>query len=143
VVQPLPFNHKIHVQNDVPCDTCHETVFKAAFAGLPRVAICMDCHEDGSVLNEQAKPAMELLHRHAEAKTELEWVQLYELPHHVYYSHRRHAGIAKLPCATCHGEIGQSETPPAYPVAETLNMSTCMDCHAKSGVDNDCAWCHR
>ncbi len=48
-----------------------------------------------------------------------------------------------LECASCHDDIGRSERPPPGPVARTLNMSTCMECHQKRGVENDCAWCHR
>lgn len=143
IIQPLPFNHQIHAKNDVTCDTCHEHAYDGQHATLPRVETCMGCHEMDITENPGATPVIALLRKHAEEGKEIEWVRLYELPQHVYYSHRRHTTIAKLECPTCHGGIGESRTPPPRPVATTLDMNTCMDCHEQRGVDNDCAWCHR
>ncbi len=144
VGQPIPFNHRIHaVKAELKCESCHEYVFEKPFAGLPRVEICIGCHEEDLTKNPAAKPHIATIRRHAKAGTEIPWVRLYRLPATVYYSHRRHAKIARLPCATCHGDIGQRERPPDEPIARTLEMSNCMDCHARSGVENDCAWCHR
>lgn len=143
VVQPLPFNHRIHKQSDVACDACHEHAGKRTFAGLPKVEVCMGCHESDITENPSARPHIELLRAHARAGTELPWQRLYVLPKHVYYSHRRHTALAKLECPTCHGAIGDSEAPPERPVATTIDMRTCMRCHQERGIDNDCAWCHR
>ncbi len=143
VTQPIPFNHRIHTANGLTCDGCHQYVFEKPFAGIPRVELCMGCHIGDIAENPAAKPYIETIRRHAEAGTEIPWVRLYTLPHHVYYSHRRHAAIAGLPCTTCHGDIGESERPPTNPIARTLTMENCVDCHQKEGVENDCAWCHR
>ena len=143
VVQPIPFNHRIHAENGLTCDFCHEYVFEKSFAGIPRVEFCMACHSGDITQNPAAKPFIETIRRYSEAGTQNPWVRLYELPHHVYYSHRRHVGIAGIACETCHGNIGQSETPPTHPIAQTLQMENCVDCHQKQGVENDCAWCHR
>ncbi len=143
VVQPIPFNHRIHTTKQVICENCHEHVTDAPFAGLPKVEVCMGCHGRDIVKNPAAKPYVALVRKHEKEGTEFPWVRLYELPNHVYYSHRRHVDIAKLECKTCHGGIGESEQPPDRPIARTLTMENCMDCHERSGVDNDCAWCHR
>ena len=142
-IQPIPFNHRIHAENGLTCDFCHQYVFEKPFAGMPRVELCMGCHVGDIAQNPNAKPYIETIRRHAEAGTEIPWVRLYTLPHHVYYSHRRHAAIAGLPCATCHGDIGERVTPPPHPIAQTLTMENCVDCHQEHGVENDCAWCHR
>ena len=142
-VQPIPFNHRIHVDNGLTCDFCHQYVFEKPFAGIPRVEVCIGCHSGDITQNPDATPSVEAIRRHAEAGTEIPWVRLYVLPHHVYYSHRRHTAIAELACTTCHGDIGESETPPAHPIAQTLKMENCVDCHRRRGVENDCAWCHR
>jgi hypothetical protein len=143
VAQPLPFNHRIHVANAIECVQCHPGVRTAAHAGLPRVEVCMECHETDITENPAAKPHVERLRAHASAGTEVPWQRLYALPAHVYYSHRRHVAIAGLACATCHGDIAERTTPPAAPLARTLSMRTCMECHEARGVGNDCAWCHR
>jgi len=142
-VQPIPFNHRIHADNGLTCDVCHQYVFEKSFAGIPRAELCMGCHSGDIAQNPAAKPYIELIRQHAAAGTEIPWVRLYNLPHHVYYSHRRHTTIAGLACPTCHGGIGQSERPPEYPVAQTLTMDNCVNCHRERGVENDCAWCHR
>jgi len=143
VIQPIPFNHRIHVANELTCDTCHESVMEKALAGIPRVAVCMDCHSDDITENPAAKPYIDTIRRYAAAGDEIPWVRLYTLPQHVYYSHRRHTTIAGLGCPTCHGDIGESEKPPEYPVARTLEMDNCMECHQRLGAENQCAWCHR
>jgi hypothetical protein len=143
VAQPIPFNHRLHVANEIECVHCHEGVLTAARAGLPRVEVCMECHEADITENPAAMAHVELVRRHARAGTEIPWQKLYALPAHVYYSHRRHVAIAGLECAGCHGDIAEAATPPPGPVARTLAMGTCMDCHEARGVENDCAWCHR
>ncbi len=143
VAQPLAFNHQVHaVTNQMGCDTCHEHVFDRPFAGLPKVALCMGCHEAIDV-RPAAAAQLAILRQHAREGSEIRWARLYELPHNVYYSHRRHTKIAGLDCPTCHGDIGRSETPPEYPIERTLTMRNCIVCHRERGVSDDCAWCHR
>ena len=143
ILQPFPFNHRIHTENGLTCDTCHEQVFRGPHAGMPSSALCLGCHEADIASSPAALPYIETVRRHGREGTEIGWVRIYQLPKHVYYSHRRHAGIAQLPCETCHGEIGQSETPPAGPIKTTLDMDNCINCHKQHDVQNDCAWCHR
>lgn len=143
VEQPIPFNHRLHVASEIACVQCHEGVRTEAHAGLPRVEVCMQCHEADVTENAAAKPYIETVRRHAAEGTEIPWRRLHVLPAHVYYSHRRHVAIAGLACAGCHGDVADRTTPPPGPVARTLSMSTCMDCHEARGVENDCARCHR
>jgi hypothetical protein len=74
-------------------------------------------------------------------KKEISWKRIYEQPDHVFFSHRRHAVLGKIPCKTCHGEIGQSGRPPARPWVK-MTMGWCMECHEKNKVTNDCLTCH-
>ena len=141
--QPIPFNHRIHTSNGLTCETCHQSVFEKPAAGMPRVALCMGCHVGDITQNPAATPYIEIIRRHADEGTEMGWVRVYRLPHHVYYSHRRHTAIAGLACATCHGDIGERDQPPERPIARTLEMDNCMECHQKLGAENQCAWCHR
>ena len=143
VVQPIPFNHLIHKQNDVKCIDCHEHAEDGARASISRPSDCLTCHDADITENPAAKPYIEQIRRAAKDGAEIPWVRLYELPAHVYFSHRRHTAIAGLDCAACHGDIGQRPKPAPYPAGRTLDMDDCMDCHEERGVMNDCAWCHR
>lgn len=143
-VQPIPFNHYIHtVKNELSCDTCHQSVYDKPFAGLPRADVCMMCHSEDITTNPAAAPYIRKIRAYAQNGTAIPWVRLYVLPATVYYSHRRHAKIAKLDCSICHGDIGRSTSPPAYPIARTLDMDTCIACHVKSNAGYECVRCHR
>ncbi len=142
--QPFPFNHRIHtVANGLECETCHEGAKTALHSGLPRVELCMGCHEGDITTNKAAEPFIATLRQHAKEGKELPWVRLYQLPRHVFYSHRLHTTVAKIDCAVCHGSIGKSEVPPAEPVATTIDMKNCIACHEKHAVSTDCSRCHR
>jgi len=46
LMQPVPFSHSHHVAGlGLDCRYCHTTVEKAAFAGIPPSATCMNCHK--------------------------------------------------------------------------------------------------
>ena len=53
--QPIAFNHRLHVYNNVPCLVCHASAASGQGAGLPGVAVCRRCHED--VLYESPEKA--------------------------------------------------------------------------------------
>ncbi len=135
--QPISFNHKKHLEQGLECDACHPYVRTQTFAGMPAAPTCMECHKEPVT---QA-PEEEKIRQFAKKGKEIPWKRLYEEPDHVFFSHRRHAVLGKIPCQTCHGEIGQSEKPPARPFVR-MTMDWCMNCHAKSKVTNDCLACH-
>ena len=68
--------------------------------------------------------------------------KLFRLPDHVYYSHRRHVTVAKLPCERCHGAIADTTAPPSRPLVR-VGMATCTGCHTRVSVRTDCTDCHR
>src|SRR5437879_6245947 len=44
--QPILFDHRHHTQDDsIPCVYCHNTVYRAASAGIPSTGKCMGCHD--------------------------------------------------------------------------------------------------
>ena len=71
----------------------------------------------------------------------LTWVPLYRQPPHVFFPHRRHAVVAELECSACHGEIGDSKSPPLR--VTRLGMQDCIECHERSNARTDCTTCHR
>lgn len=142
VAQPIPFNHKLHTA-EADCDQCHVHALNAQHATLPSANLCMDCHDSDITSNSDAAKYIALIRQYAAARTLIPWVRLLQLPHHVYFSHRRHTTIAGLACQTCHGDMEQRESPPSRPVGRKLDMDDCMDCHDEHGIGHDCTLCHR
>lgn len=135
-------NHAIHIERDLECADCHTGVATHAAAGVPGIKVCAECHgdpEDAIARTENGKRIVE----HVRTGEELWWPQLYDLPGHVVFSHRRHVKLGGIACEKCHGDIAKTTTLPEEPVEETLTMDGCLECHARSGVSQDCFACHK
>jgi hypothetical protein len=135
--QPISFNHKKHLEQGLDCDACHRFFKTQIFSGIPDLNTCMECHKDPITKSREE----EKIRQFQQKKEEIPWKRLYEQPDHVFFSHRRHALLGKIPCTTCHGEIGQSEKPPTKPWVK-MTMSWCMNSHTENKVTNDCLACH-
>lgn len=135
--QPIAFNHKVHLDQGVECDTCHQFYKTQSFSGLPHIDTCLECHKEPMTKS----PEEEKIRIFAKQGKDLAWKQIHVEPEHVFFSHRRHVVLGKLACQGCHGTIGQSERPPSAPAVK-MTMSWCMGCHARSKVTNDCMACH-
>ncbi len=136
-VQPIAFNHKKHAEQGLQCDTCHKYYKTQTFSGIPDLAVCLECHKDPVTQS----PEEEKIRQFAKKGEPIPWRQIHREPDHVFYSHRRHVVLGKIECQVCHGEIGQSESPPTKPFVR-MTMDWCMACHSKRGVTNDCVACH-
>lgn len=137
-VQPIQFDHKLHVSQDMTCDTCHEQVEKGARATLPSVDDCMGCHADA----QGSSPEEPKVRRYADEGEQIPWVRVNRMPGHVYFPHRNHVKLAKLDCAVCHGDMKNASSPPPRSQVAGLSMRKCMRCHTERGVSNDCIGCH-
>ena len=137
VVQPLAFNHRKHVEKGVECFGCNESVRESAIAGKPRLETCMLCHETplGQTAEEEA------VRQYAARGEEIPWRRLYKLPEHVFFPHQSHV-VGQIECKTCHGNIGESVSPPKRPQIR-LTMNDCIACHRSRRVTTDCISCHR
>lgn len=135
-LQPLSFNHLVH--KDLGCVTCHEGVETRAHAGLPTITVCLDCHDTAPMKDPQE---VKVWNRAVEKK-QIRWNRLRRVADHVYYSHRRHVTLAKIECAACHGNMADRTTPPPHDL-KPISMASCMDCHRKRGISNDCTRCHK
>jgi hypothetical protein len=96
------------------------------------------CHRAPQGDSAEAARVTELL----EAGDPLRFNKLFRLPDHVFYTHRRHVGIAELECSNCHGAIAETERPPDRALVR-VSMDSCMDCHRERGQTLDCNACHR
>lgn len=139
VPQPVAFNHLKHTSDlSLACDFCHKYVRTGAHAGLPDAGTCSMCHRAPQGDSAEAARVTELL----EAGDPLRFNKLFNLPDHVFYTHRRHVGIAELECANCHGAIAETERPPERALVR-VSMDSCIDCHRERGQTLDCNACHR
>lgn len=139
VSQPIAFNHRLHVEDlALECADCHRYVLTGARATIPNIEVCADCHEEA----QTDSPAEAQVVAHIQEGEKIPWQKVYHVPEHVYFSHRRHAALAEIECATCHGPMEEREEPVTRPAVD-LTMDRCIECHEEEGVSNDCVWCHR
>ncbi len=139
-LQPIQYNHKAHVETaGLNCIDCHIFAEKLASASLPKLEICQNCHSETPL--SQSPEEVKLL-KYVQEKREIPWVQIYNVPDHVYFSHRRHVVQAKLECAECHGNMSERTSPVDSPV-KPVTMDDCMECHKRLNASTDCLACHR
>jgi len=139
VLQPVEFNHLLHVEDvGLDCIDCHEYYETGQHSGLPSVETCLGCHEGGVTESPEERKFLEMVGRGEDVR----FRKLFRLPDHVYYSHRTHVVVAGLECVECHGAVATTSTPPLLPLVR-ITMAVCMDCHAEHDVNTDCTDCHR
>lgn len=138
VRQPITFDHAKHIKAGAGCTDCHSGAQDQSHATLPQVSTCLMCHESAlTTSKEEAK-----IRTVAASGKELEWSQVTRVAPHVYFSHRRHVGVAKVDCAVCHGDMAMATSPPTRRF-RPLNMNDCLACHEQHKVKSDCNDCHR
>ncbi|NIN09968.1 MAG: hypothetical protein GTN62_00995 [Gemmatimonadales bacterium] len=139
VPQPVAFNHRKHTQDlGLNCEFCHAYVRTGAHAGLPDAQTCSMCHQVTQGTSEEAARVTELISQ----GDPLRFNKLFRLAPHVFYTHRRHAGIGEIECQECHGAIAETERPPDRPLVQ-VTMDFCISCHREQGQTLDCNACHR
>ena len=135
-VQPIAFNHRVHIEHDLQCTSCHTGVTQGPDAGIPSVSDCMACHQ----VIAADHPEIKKLAAYAAKGQEVPWEPVYWFypSVHVKFWHEPHvrAGVS---CAECHGDIAK-ETVALK--TKDLNMKFCLTCHNAKGVSVDCTTCH-
>ena len=159
VEQPLPFNHKKHVEAGWECINCHPFADHQKFAGLPQAQECVECHKTEMPKypeNKKMREITELLEKEYIAKgREIPWQVVHKVKDYVYFSHQRHVTLGKIECTECHVGVDKMTEPvskplfplPKYPQMFAYNesvrkMQWCMNCHEEKKVTNDCNACH-
>jgi hypothetical protein len=121
-VQPVPFDHRIHVRGlRIDCRYCHSTVEHAASAGIPATNVCVPCHSSVWLGSRAFAPVRASL---ASGRS-IPWQRVNRLPDFVFFNHAIHVekGVG---CETCHGRVDEMQR--VVQVAP-LTMSWCLDCH--------------
>ena len=131
--QPVKFSHKVHVgQNGTDCIYCHSSAPYSKSAGIPPVSVCMNCHL--LVRNGTRSGAMEIAKVLSafEEKKPIEWIKVYNLPDHVFFSHAQHVSAGGISCQKCHGNVEEMHV--IKQVAD-LSMGWCISCHRNTKVN--------
>ncbi len=139
--QPIAFNHKKHVDNNVPCSFCHRHYKDTYYAGIPQTNVCITCHEDVIYVTPEKKK----IEQYYQQKQPIPWKQIYKGPDYAFFSHRLHVKVGKIDCQKCHGEV-QKMTQPFTRQPIPLKMKYCIQCHEKvQKISNpyECIDCHR
>jgi hypothetical protein len=62
----------------------------------------------------------------------IEWVKVYNLPDHVFFSHAQHVGVGGVSCQECHGKVEEMDIVKQIP---DLSMGWCINCHRSRKLD--------
>jgi hypothetical protein len=139
--QPINFSHQIHAGKlGMNCLYCHSSAEKSPIANIPAVSTCMGCHK----IARADRPEIIKLTGYSDRGEQVPWVEVYALPAHVKFNHKRHVK-AGIRCQDCHGPVETMAVVYQYP---SLRMGWCVTCHRKN-LDNpnfpasmDCLVCH-
>jgi hypothetical protein len=139
--QPIAFNHQIHAGKlGMDCRYCHYGAEKSAIANIPPVSTCMGCHK----IAMTDRPEVQKLTAFFNRGEPVPWVEVYRLPEHVKFNHKRHVK-AGIECQNCHGPVQEMPVVYQYP---SLKMGWCVSCH-RQNLDHpqfpatmDCIACH-
>jgi formamidopyrimidine-DNA glycosylase len=135
-VQPIAFNHQLHLKNGMECASCHMGVTEGPDAGIPSVSFCMACHQEVATNN----PEIKKLTAYAAKEQEIPWKPVYWFypSEHVRFWHAPHIR-AGVDCKECHGDMTQQTVAVR---SKKLNMNFCISCHRAKGASADCTTCH-
>ena len=169
--QPVDFNHALHnglVDNG--CESCHFFREDGTYSGVPKLAQCIECHEEA---NSEDPEEIKFVEEYVKKEREVPWLVYSRQPACVFFSHAAHVKTAQMDCVTCHGPIGQSESLKPYQQNritgysrdiwgenmlglkrnswDRMKMDDCAECHATSGVSagsvqtqkDGCLVCHK
>jgi hypothetical protein len=147
--QPIDFNHALHsglVDNG--CESCHFFREDGSYAGAPKLAQCIDCHEE---VNGEDPEEATFVEEFVKKDHEVPWLVYSRQPDCVFFSHAAHVKLAGIECTTCHGPIGESESLKVYEQNRITGYSRDIWGHNMAGFKrnswdrmkmDDCAECH-
>lgn len=122
VDQPVELDHRHHHRDDgIDCIYCHDTVRRAATAGIPSTDKCMGCHDQ--IWNQS--PMLEVVRRAYFSGAPIPWNRVHRVPDFVYFNHAIHVNKG-FGCPSCHGRVDTMAA--VYQVAD-LTMGFCLECH--------------
>jgi hypothetical protein len=131
--QPIKFSHAVHAgQNGTDCIYCHSSAPFSKTAGIPPLNVCMNCHL--IVRNGTRSGVFEIskIISSYENQKPVEWIKVYNLPDHVFFSHAQHVSAGGINCQECHGDVKKINEIRQVP---DLSMGWCINCHRTKKID--------
>ncbi|HEX2968040.1 MAG TPA: cytochrome c3 family protein [Bacteroidales bacterium] len=131
--QPIKFSHAVHAgQNKTDCLYCHNYASYSKISGIPSGNVCMNCHL--IVRNGKRSGTFEIARvvTAFENNKPIEWIQVHNLPDHVYYNHSQHVNAGGIQCQVCHGPVEQMDR---IIQVRDLSMGWCVNCHRTRKVN--------
>lgn len=176
--QPMNFNHVLHLDPEKvdgiegdskteKCLFCHGFYEDGTFSGIPRLAKCIECHDDPESPLGETPEEKEFMTKYVANEKEIPWHVYSRQPPCVYFSHIAHVNMGKLDCRTCHGDHSEGKKLPLYEANrltgysisiwgkniagfktntwDRMKMDDCAECHTKMGQEqnNACFVCHK
>jgi hypothetical protein len=169
--QPIDFNHVLHNELvDESCESCHFFREDGTYSGVPKLAQCIDCHEE---VNGEDPEEEKFVTQYVAKGREVPWLVYARQPDCVFFSHIAHVKLGQMDCVTCHGHIGESESLKVYEsnritgysrdiwgknIAgikwnswDRMKMDDCSECHQRDNVNQGsvqtakggCFVCHK
>ena len=161
--QPVDFNHALHNELvEDSCESCHFFREDGTYSGVPKLAQCIDCHEE---VNGEDPEEEKFVTQYVAKGREVPWLVYARQPDCVFFSHIAHVKMGQMDCVTCHGHIGESESLKVYEenritgysrdiwgknIAgikwnswDRMKMDDCAECHKKNNVNLNSVQTHR
>jgi hypothetical protein len=148
--QPVEFNHALHNELvDEGCESCHFFREDGTYAGVPKLAQCIDCHEE---VQGDSEAEEYFVTEYVQKGREVPWMIYSRQPPCVFFSHVAHVKKGGMDCVTCHGHIGESESLRPYEENRISRYSRDIWGHNIGGISrnswdgmkmDDCAECHK
>jgi hypothetical protein len=161
--QPIQFNHAMHNEMvDNGCESCHFFREDGTYSGVPKLAQCIDCHEE--VQGESAEEE-KFVTQYVQQEREVPWLVYSRQPPCVFFSHAAHVKMGQMDCVTCHGPVGESETLKTYEANritgisrdiwgsniagfkknswDRMKMDDCSECHQRENVNQNSVQTHK
>ncbi len=147
--QPIDFNHALHVETvEEGCASCHFFREDGSFSGVPKLAKCMECHEEAQGEDPEE---LKFVSEYVEKGREVPWLIYSRQPNCVFFSHAAHVRLAGMDCVTCHGPVGESTRTKPYEENRITGISRNIWGKSIAGIKrnpwdrmkmDDCAECH-
>jgi hypothetical protein len=169
--QPVDFNHALHNELvEDSCESCHFFREDGTYSGVPKLAQCIDCHEE---VNGEDPEEEKFVTQYVAKGREVPWLVYARQPDCVFFSHIAHVKMGEMDCVTCHGHIGESESLKVYEANritgysrdiwgkniagikwnswDRMKMDDCSECHQRDNVNQGsvqtakggCFVCHK
>ncbi len=162
--QPIDFNHALHNELvEEGCESCHFFREDGSFSGVPKLAQCIECHEEVQGEDPEEEKFVET---YVANENEVPWLVYSRQPDCVFFSHAAHVKAAEMDCTVCHGHIGESTHLKTYEenrisgysrdiwgkniagfkknTWDRMKMDDCAKCHQKeTGSKGACFQCHK